>query len=65
MGALADLMNSMAGRVARVVLGIVLIYVGLAVMGGTAGMVVAAVGVVPILLGVTGRCLVEFLPGSR
>lgn len=65
MGALADLMNSMAGRVARVVLGIVLIYVGLAVMGGTAGMIVAAVGVVPILLGVTGRCLVEFLPGSR
>jgi len=58
MGALADLMNTTAGRAARVILGLALIYVGLAVMGGTSGLVVAAVGVVPIVLGATGRCLI-------
>ena len=58
MGALADLMNTTAGRAARVILGLALIYVGLAVVGGTGGMILAAVGVVPIVLGVTGRCLI-------
>jgi hypothetical protein len=65
MGAIADIMNTVAGRAVRVLLGLVLIYVGLSVVGGTAGMVIAVVGIVPILLGVTGRCLTEFLPGSR
>lgn len=65
MGAIANIMNTPAGRAIRVLLGIALIYVGLSVVGGTAGIVVAVVGVVPILLGVTGRCLTEFLPGSR
>ena len=65
MGAIAGIMNTMAGRAARVILGLVLIYVGLSVVGGTGGMILAVVGIVPILLGVTGRCLTEFLPGGR
>lgn len=40
------------------ILGLALIYVGLAVVGGTSGIALAAVGVVPILLGATGRCLI-------
>ncbi len=63
MGALANLMNTVAGRAVRVILGLALIYIGLMVMGGTTGMIVAVVGLVPILLGATGRCLLEVLPG--
>lgn len=65
MNALADLMNTVAGRAVRVLLGLALIYVGIAVLGGTTGMVVAVVGLLPIALGVSGRCLVEFLPGAH
>jgi hypothetical protein len=63
MSALADLMNTVAGRALRVILGLALMYVGLMVIGGTGGTILAVVGVVPILLGASGRCLVEFLPG--
>jgi len=65
MGAIAGIMNTMAGRAARVILGLVLIYVGLSVVGGTGGMILAVVGIVPIVLGATGRCLTEFLPGGK
>lgn len=65
MRALADMMNTVAGRAARVILGLVLIYVGLAVVDGTGGTIVALVGIVPIVLGVSGRCLIEFVPGAR
>ena len=61
--ALADLMNTVAGRAVRVILGLALIYIGLMVMGGTTGMIVAVVGLVPVLLGATGRCVLEMLPG--
>lgn len=63
MSALADLMNTVAGRALRVILGLALMYVGLMVIGGTGGTILAVVGVAPILLGASGRCLVEFLPG--
>ena len=65
MNALIDLMNTVAGRAARVLLGLVLIYLGLAVLGGTTGMILAVVGILPIAFGVSGRCLVEFLPGAH
>jgi len=52
-----------AGRAVRVILGLALIYIGLMVMGGTTGMIVAVVGLVPVLLGATGRCVLEMLPG--
>ena len=64
MSALTSFMNGPVGRVARIVLGAALIYVGLRVIGGTAGYVVAAVGVLPIVLGASGRCLTELLRGA-
>ena len=61
MDALVRLMNSPVGRLGRVALGVALIAYGLMVLGGTAGYVVAAVGLVPIALGSAGRCMVEFI----
>lgn len=65
MDAFANVMNGTAGRAARVILGLILVYAGLSLVGGTAGTVLAVVGVVPILFGAAGRCIVEFVPGSR
>ncbi len=59
MNALINWMNSTLGRAARVVLGLALIYVGLAVVGGAAGLIVALIGLAPIAMGVWGRCLLE------
>lgn len=49
-------MNGRAGRTARVLAGLVLIGAGLAT-GGTGGVIVAVVGVLPLLAGATGTCL--------
>jgi hypothetical protein len=43
-------------RMARVALGIVLLVVGLGVLDGTAGIVVAVISAVPLLTGITGVC---------
>jgi hypothetical protein len=49
-----------------VFLGIAFIVYGLLVFGGTAGTVLAAIGLVPIALGVRGHCLVEpFVPHAQ
>jgi Inner membrane protein YgaP-like, transmembrane domain len=53
---LVKLMNSPAGRGARVVAGLALIAAGVAT-GGVAGLVVALVGVVPLAAGAGGACL--------
>jgi hypothetical protein len=62
---ITQFMNGTIGRVARIVLGVAIIVVGLNSVGGAAGYAVAAVGLVPIALGLSGRCLVELLPGAR
>jgi hypothetical protein len=49
-------MSSTAGRAARIGAGVVLIVGGL-IAGGTAGLVVAAVGVVPLAAGLANVCL--------
>jgi Inner membrane protein YgaP-like, transmembrane domain len=49
-------MNGAAGRSGRVVAGLVLIGGGLAA-GGAGGLVLAVVGVIPLLAGVAGVCL--------
>jgi hypothetical protein len=54
-------MNGLAGRALRAVLGLALIALGLASIGGTTGLVVALVGLLPIALGFAGRCLLEAL----
>lgn len=50
-------MSSSAGRALRVVVGLALIIVGLAVVGGTGGVVMAAIGALPLATGVLGICL--------
>ncbi len=54
---IAQLMNSPAGRVARVVAGLVLIGAG-AAAGGAGGLVLVLIGVVPLAAGAVGACLV-------
>ena len=50
-------MNTQLGRIVRIVAGVVLIGVGLLAIGGLAGIVVAALGVVPLAAGVFDFCL--------
>ncbi len=50
-------MASPAGRLARIVAGVALIAWGLLGIGGTTGIIVAAVGTVPLLAGFFDVCL--------
>lgn len=43
-------------RIARVVLGVVLLVVGFGVLGGTGGTVLGVVGLIPLLTGLVGYC---------
>jgi hypothetical protein len=61
MAGLIDFMQGTAGRILRVVLGLALIYVGLTIVGGTIGIVVAVIGLLPIAMGVWGPCLHGFV----
>lgn len=53
----AHFMASSLGRGGRIVLGIVLIVIGLAVVGGVAGWIIAAAGLLPLTLGVINGCI--------
>lgn len=57
-------MASTAGRITRVVAGIVLIALGWMVIGGTAGIIVAVVGAVPLLAGLFDVCVFAPLFGD-
>ena len=59
----AKFMSSGLGRGVRIVAGLVLIVLGLA-SGGTGGLIVAVVGVVPLLAGVLDVCLFAPLFGG-
>jgi len=50
------LMNGMAGRSGRVLAGLALIIAGITV-GGTGGVVLAVIGVIPLAAGAVGVCL--------
>jgi len=54
---LIKFMASTLGRATRVVLGLALIVLGLAVVGGPGGLILAIVGIVPIAAGVLDICL--------
>lgn len=43
-------------RILRVVLGVALLIIGFAVIGGTAGTVVGIVGLIPLITGLVGWC---------
>jgi hypothetical protein len=60
---LVKFMSSGTGRALRVALGIVLIVLGLAVVQGTAGIVLVVVGFTPIVAGVFDFCLLGALFG--
>jgi len=57
MNGFVGLMQSWIGRLLRIVAGLALIAVGLFVMQGAWGYVVAAIGLVPLLAGIAGICL--------
>jgi uncharacterized membrane protein HdeD (DUF308 family) len=57
MKALFRFLASTAGRIVRAVAGIVLIVVGLALVKGTGGWILAIVGLLPLAAGVFDRCL--------
>jgi hypothetical protein len=59
----AKFMSSGLGRGIRIVAGLVLIVLGL-VSGGTGGIIVAVVGVVPLVAGVLDVCLFARLFGG-
>ncbi|MHB0915571.1 MAG: YgaP family membrane protein [Thermoleophilia bacterium] len=50
-------MASGAGRMVRIVAGVILIALGLLWLGGTAGIIVAVVGAVPLLAGLLDFCV--------
>lgn len=54
---------SPAGRWARVIAGVVLILVGLLVVEGTGGVVLAVVGLVPLAAGLFDWCVLAPLTG--
>lgn len=53
----AEMMAMPAGRVARAVLGVILVALGLS-LGGVGGIVLAVVGLVPIAAGALNVCLI-------
>ncbi len=61
MKALITFMEGAWGRGLRVVLGLVLIYVGWSMVGGTTGTIIAIVGLVPLIMGLWGPCLLGFI----
>jgi hypothetical protein len=62
--ALAEFMATPLGRVLRVVFGGLLIYVGLNVVQGVGGTVIALLGIVPIAAGVLNLCILGPLLGA-
>jgi hypothetical protein len=58
MARLIDILNGTWGRLARVVLGLALIAVGLTTLGAI-GVVLAVVGLGLLGLGLSGRCVLE------
>ena len=60
----AEFMSTPMGRGLRVVFGGVLIYLGLSVVQGVAGTIIAAAGVVPIATGLLNVCLIGPLIGA-
>ena len=59
----AAFMAGPVGRLARIAIGIVLVVIGLS-SGGTGGIILAVVGLVPIAMGVMNRCLLSPLIGA-
>ncbi len=57
-------MSSTAGRILRIVAGIALVLLGLLVVQGTAGIILAVVGLVPLIAGLANFCVFAPLFGG-
>ncbi len=57
MGSIVSFMQSLSGRLLRIVVGIALIAVGLLVINNVWGIVIAVIGAVPLIAGLVGVCL--------
>lgn len=57
-------MASTAGRVARIVAGIILIVIGLLIVKDTAGIIIAVVGLLPLAAGLFDFCVFAPLFGA-
>ena len=60
----ARFMSSVSGRLLRIVAGIALILIGLLVMQGTGGIILAIVGLVPLVAGIFNFCVFAPLFGG-
>jgi hypothetical protein len=56
-------MEGPVGRVLRVALGLVLVYIGFGRMSGVGGRILAIAGLLPIVMGLWGPCLLHM--GAR
>jgi predicted PurR-regulated permease PerM len=63
MDAVIQFMQSAVGRTTRIILGIILLALGLFVMGGIWGIIVAILGLLPLVGGAFGICLLAPLVG--
>ncbi len=63
MNSFVAFMQSTTGRILRIVVGLVLIVLGLLVIQGIWGIVLAVIGLVPLIAGLVGVCLVAPLFG--
>ena len=61
---LIDFLASTAGRIVRIVAGVILIALGLLVIEDTVGIIVAVIGLVPVAAGVFDFCLFAPLFGA-
>ncbi len=62
--AFAKMMAGMGGRLVRIIAGVALVLIGLLVLEGTGGLILAVVGVLPILAGVFNVCLIAPILGA-
>ncbi|MCO6449722.1 MAG: DUF2892 domain-containing protein [Caldilineales bacterium] len=57
MNPLIKFLASGAGRITRIIAGIILVALGVVVMANTAGYIIAIVGLVPLLAGIFDFCV--------
>jgi hypothetical protein len=60
----ARFMSSLAGRLIRIVAGIILIIIGFTLVHGTGGIILAIVGLVPLVAGLFNFCVFAPLFGG-
>ena len=66
MAGLISFMNGGIGRILRIVLGLALLWYGFLGpgQGTTLGIILGVIGILPLVMGLWGRCMLQFLPGG-